>query len=356
MKLCELGWNNFFEKQIQQRDPLELGIARVLSDSTRFYLLDGEQGERKGELSGRLRFNAQSALDLPVAGDWILYEDRGDGQAIVHEVLARQTCFVRKAAGTHTAAQALGANIDTVFIVCALNADFSVRRIERYLALAWESGARPVVVLTKSDLCSDPTQSQALKATVEAAAPGVTVHAISAMSGEGLGELTGYLAAGSTLVCLGSSGVGKSTLINALVGSSIQCVQQSRAGDDKGRHTTTRRQLVRTVQGAWLLDTPGLREVQLTDAQDGLEQTFADIERLAGHCRFRDCTHGSEPGCAVAQAIEGGTLEAGRLKSYLKMQREIRYLEMPTRGWQVGEQKRKRKTQSKAMKKTCQVS
>jgi ribosome biogenesis GTPase len=239
-------------------------------------------------------------------------------------VLTRRTAFSRRAAGRWTDEQIVAANVDTVLLVTSLNRDFNLRRIERYLALAWESGANPVVVLNKADLSADPG---AWRLETASATAGVPVVITSAARGDGLSDLAEIVRNGGTTALLGSSGVGKSTLINALLGDSRQHVREIREGDDRGRHGTTSRQLFLVPGGGVLIDTPGMRELQLWDAQSGLEHAFADIDELARTCRFRDCSHDAEPGCAVTGAVAEGRLDSGRLDSYRRLQREERFLE-----------------------------
>jgi ribosome biogenesis GTPase / thiamine phosphate phosphatase len=243
-----------------------------------------------------------------------------EGTATIHHRLARRGAFVRKAVGGGAVAQVVAANVDVAFLVASLNADLSPRRIERYLATAWEGGASPVVVLTKADLCRD---SAVRKAEIEAVALGVPVHVVSIITGEGLEGLGQSFAAGQTAALLGSSGVGKSSLVNALAGADLMATRAIREEDARGRHTTTHRQLVLLPNGRLVLDTPGMRELGLWEADAGVAQTFADVEALAASCRFRDCAHVTEPGCAVQAALADGSLDEGRWRSYAKLQREL---------------------------------
>jgi ribosome biogenesis GTPase len=276
-----------------------------------------EHGELRAHVAGRLRHEAALGSELPAVGDWVALRDE-----TIHAVLPRRSAFLRKVAFHATEAQVLAANIDTVFVVTGLDGDFSARRLERYLTLAWESGASPAVVLTKADLCDDPL---ALLLEAEQVAVGVPAHVVSNVTGEGLDELATYLAPARTVALLGSSGVGKSSLLNRLLDDEVQATKEL-AEDGTGRHTTTARQLFRLPGGALLVDTPGLREVQLWSADDGIHEAFADVDELAADCRFNDCAHAREPGCAVQAAIDEGRLPRERLQSYRTLQRELKRL------------------------------
>jgi ribosome biogenesis GTPase / thiamine phosphate phosphatase len=299
--------------------------ARVTVQQRGLYTLASTLGELAGALSGRFAFEAGHG-DNPVAGDWVAVAARPDeGAATIHAVLPRRTAFVRRAAGTGVTEQVVAANVDTAFLVTSLNADFNLRRIERYLVTAWESGAQPVIVLTKADLCDEVEE---LVFEVESIAFGVPVHAVSAVTGRGLDELRGHLGPGRTAVLLGSSGVGKSTLVNALAGVELLATAAIREDDGRGRHTTTHRELILLPDGGGLvLDTPGMRELGLWDASEGVGGTFGDVEELFADCRFSDCAHEAEPGCAVRAALAEGTLDAARWESYVKLQRELAHLE-----------------------------
>jgi len=255
---------------------------------------------------------------LAAVGDWVLAEEHGE-RSTIHFVFERLGKFSRKVAGKKIEEQIVAANVDTVFLVSSLNREFNPRRIERYLALAWESGARPIVVLNKSDLCENVS---ALCENAEAAAMGMRVVVASIVSGEGVAELREIVRTGGTTALLGSSGVGKSSLINAILGREIQVTSETRESDDKGRHTTTSRQLIVVPGGGVLLDTPGMRELQLWDASEGISRAFADVEEFSARCKFRDCTHKNEPGCAVREAMD-----EERLANYHKLQREEEFLE-----------------------------
>ena len=298
--------------------------GRVTVQLRGHYIVATDHGELTAQLSGRFVHEAEEA-GHPAVGDWVALAARPEeGSGTIHAVLVRRTAFTRKAADSVQTVQVVAANVDIAFLVAAMNGDFNARRLERYLASAWQSGARPVVVLTKADLCQDP---DAAVAEAEAVAVGAPVLAISALTGEGLAALRAYLKPGETSVLVGSSGVGKSTLVNALFGESVMDTGAIREDDARGRHTTTHRELILLPGGALVLDTPGMRELGLVDADEGLGAVFDDIEALAGECRFRDCSHTNEPGCAVRAALEAGGLDPDRWKSFRKLTRELAFQE-----------------------------
>ena len=313
--LDELGWSSFFADQMDTSGDLVPG--RVAVQHRGAYVLLAQQGELWAEPAGRLAH----AGEAPAVGDWVAASVHGD-RARIESILPRRTAFSRKTADREAVEQVLAANIDTALLVSALTRDLNPRRLERYLTLAWESGAVPAIVLTKADLCDDVA---AALGQVESVALGVPVHVTSAVTGDGLAELESYLAPGRTVALLGSSGVGKSTLVNRLVGADVQETREIR-DDGKGRHTTVRRELIRLPGSAWILDTPGMRELQLWSADDGLHEAFEDVDALAHECRFNDCRHESEPGCAVRAAIADGRLEPERLRSYRRLEAELRRL------------------------------
>jgi ribosome biogenesis GTPase len=297
----------------------------VAAHTPRLFRVATGTDELLAEVSGGLRHAALGPQDMPGIGDWVVLRPRQGGRAAIQSVLPRRTAFVRRAAGDRSVAQVLAANVDTVFLVMGLDADFNTRRLERALVLAWESGAEPVVLLNKADLASD---LGAQVAQVQGAATGVPVRVIAAKPGQGLEELAPWLLPGRTVALLGSSGVGKSTIVNRLLGREKQKTQDVRDGDRRGRHTTSHRELFTMPGGALLIDTPGLREIQLWSEGGGLQVAFDDVRELSTGCRFSDCSHDSEPGCAVRAAAADGRLEPARLDSYLKLQAELRSLEV----------------------------
>ena len=298
-----------------------LCTGRVIAQQRGLYRIATAEGERMAGVSGRLRHEALSPSDYPAVGDFVLADTQTGGDAVIRSVLPRRSSFVRRAAGDSHQEQVVAANVDTVFLCMSLNRDFSLRRLERDLAVAWESGASPVVVLTKADLCAD-TRRYALEA--ERVAVGVPVLVTASLAEDGLDALAPYLRPGRTVAFIGSSGVGKSTMINRLLGEARQTTGGLR-GDDRGRHTTTSREIFQLPGGALLLDTPGMREMGMWDAQAGIDQTFTDVLELAAQCRFADCTHMSEPGCAVRRAMETGALAPERLAAFMRLSAENAY-------------------------------
>jgi len=319
--LQQFGWSDALQQQFTVHAAEGLIPARVIVQQRGLYEIVTEIGELSATLAGKLAHDAEDGA-LPVTGDWVAVLARpGEGSATIRHVLPRSTTFTRRASGPGAArAQVVAVNVDVALLAASLNADLNTRRIERYLATAWESGARPVVVLTKADMCAD---AEVRVAEIEAVAMGAPVLAISAMTGAGLEALRSYLEPGRTAVLIGSSGVGKSTLVNALAGREQMATQAIREDDARGRHTTTHRELVLLPSGALILDTPGMRELGLWDAGEGMSSAFADVEALFEQCRFRDCAHDTEPGCAVVEALATGALDAVRWRAYGKLQREL---------------------------------
>ena len=319
LALSQYGWNDSVADRFA-RNAAELQPARVLSERRGSYALVTADGEIDGSVSGRFRYDAMSAEDFPAVGDWVGVElGEAGASAIIRAVLPRQTQFARPARGDLPGARVVAANVDVVLVVSGLDHDFNLRRLERFMTLAWSSGAEPVIVLNKADLCEDVAGRLADVASI---APGVPIRVLSARDGTGIESLTPLLESGKTIALLGSSGVGKSTLVNALLGWDRQLTKDVREDDARGRHTTTNRELLVMPSGALLIDNPGIRSVGVWDADEGLDDAFADVQAFAAECRFNDCTHASEPGCAVRAAIARGDLAAERLASQQHLARE----------------------------------
>lgn len=318
--LTALGWNDRLQSALDELDD-GLSAGRVALEHRKGYRLWTERGAIEAEIPGKMRHDAALSSQLPAVGDWVAYRavEGDDDKVLIVDLLPRTSKFSRKIAGESFDEQVVAANVDVVFLVSALNQDLNLRRIERYLTVAWESGAQPVILLTKTDLHEDVPAAMDQVAEI---APGVPVHALSNVTGEGLAELDPYVTQRQTLAVLGSSGVGKSSLINRLMDSESMKVSDIR-WDGKGRHTTTHREMLALPSGAFIIDTPGMRELQLWDASEGIETTFSDIAELAASCRFSDCAHESEPGCAVKAALADGSLDEGRYDSYQKQLKEI---------------------------------
>ena len=324
--LEDLGWNSFFQKHYQILKIPGSVPARVISESKGSFQVYCQQGELSAKISGKMRYRAGEENQYPAVGDWVVVKPLVNEQkGIIHAVLPRKSTFSRKVVGDRTEEQIVSANVDTVFIVSGLDGgrNFNLRRIERYLTLAWSSGATPVMVLNKVDLCND---IDVHIHSVESIAPGISIHPVSAKQKIGLAALRNYLTKGNTAAFLGSSGVGKSALINALLGVEKQETGEVREDDRMGRHTTTRRELILLPGGGIVIDTPGMREIQLWAGEEDLQGAFQDIEILAKQCHFADCSHNAESGCAVKAAIDRGELDPARLDSHQRLQNELKYL------------------------------
>jgi ribosome biogenesis GTPase / thiamine phosphate phosphatase len=350
MSLTALGWDDRFADAFTALAPgTDLQPARVVIEYNYLYRLGTQHGEREATISGRLKHRATSRGDLPAVGDWIALRTRpGHDKGVIVGVLPRRSAFSRRMAGAVTDAQIVAANVDVVFLVMGLDRDFNVRRLERYLLLAHDSGAEPVVLLTK------PDRSEAIDAQVErvaAAAGAVSLHVVNPRANTGLEQVAAHLTRGRTAALLGSSGVGKSTIINRLVGDDVRKTREVRESDSRGRHTTTHRELVVLPGGGLIIDTPGMRELQLWDVGDAVRETFDDIDALAAGCHFTDCRHRGEPRCAVAGAVSEGRLPAERLESFLKLQDELAALARQQDQRLQLEQKRRDKVLGKALRK-----
>jgi ribosome biogenesis GTPase len=349
--LERLGWSPFFEEQRAQNGRYDLQFARVIEVQRDAWRVSGEFSGW-AEPGGRYRHEASSPADFPAIGDWVgvrglVGDTQEPGERRVIDIrLDRRSAIVRAAAGRAVEPQVVAANVDTVFVVTALTRDLSPRRLERYLALVWDAGAVPVVVLNKCDLCGD---AQERCAAIQSRLPGVDVVPLSALRGDGLDALEPHLRPASTIALLGSSGVGKSTLVNRLIGDDRQRVSGLHA-DGKGRHTTTSRRLIDLPGGALLIDTPGMKEVEPWTDVSTIEAAFDDIAALAASCRFGDCAHQGEPGCAVSRAMGAGGLDPDRLENYHRLRRELAFEERKRDKSVAAAAKRKLKQMMQAQK------
>ena len=349
-KLERYGWEDFFEKDFEQYSKKKYKAGRVAIENKSNFNLYTESGEITAELSGRFHYNARTTSDYPAVGDWVVIrtipEER---KAIIEHVLKRKNKFSRKAAGDTTDEQIIASNADLIFIVTSLNQDVNLRRIERYLTLATENNAEPVLILSKSDICDN---EESKMSEVRSIAEGINIHIISAKENKGVDELREYFSGNRTVAVVGSSGVGKSTLINCLAGSDEMEVSEIGLYKDKGRHTTSHRELLVLKSGGLIIDTPGMREIQLWEGNEGMSETFTDVEELAAKCRFTDCKHDTEPGCAIKKAIEEGQLTEERFNNYVKLQKEVRHFEnKQDKRAQIEEKKKWKKLSSTVKKK-----
>ena len=326
--LKSLGWNSFFEENSKSFKEKGLSFARVITEHKERYIIATEIGDLQAEVTGKLLYSSESAAVLPKVGDWVavvIYED--EMKAIIHDLLPRKSVFGRKASGKKIQEQVIASNIDILFVVQSLDSNYNLRRLERYLTMAYEGNMEPVIILNKSDLCHDLNEKlQEVKNIFH----NINSLAISAQTGFGINFIKELITEGKTCALVGSSGVGKSSIINSILGYNKQKVNDVRISDLKGKHTTTTRDLIILPCGGMIIDTPGMREFQLWNTEDGLESAFTEIEKLSPGCRFNDCSHIHETGCAVLNALQSGELSRERYDSYLKLRKEAEWIKRKT--------------------------
>ncbi len=346
--LNSLGWNSFFEKQFEQYKLSGFETGRIINEQKERYIVFTEYGEFQGEISGRLLYSTGSNSDFPKVGDWVAVSIfKEESKVIIHEVLERRNKFSRQAAGQKIDEQVLASNIDAVFIVQSLDQNFNIKRMERYISMIYEMKAEPVILLNKSDLIGNPQEKLE---EVRKIFPGIISFSLSSFYNVGIEQVMEFIQPSSTYMLIGSSGVGKSTIINRLAGEDILRTNEVREKDSKGKHTTTSRQMIVLKNGGLLIDTPGMRGFKLWNAESGLEETFNEIENFAEDCHFSDCTHTSEIKCAVIDALKSGKISEERYESYLKLQKELRYLETKQNKFSYLESKKRMKIINKAAK------
>lgn len=352
-KLKNYGWNDFFDAYFSEYASEGFFAARVSVEHRNYYELYSEFGEITAEKAGKLFYQAEDTNLLPAVGDWVVIKHPdNEKKAAIHAVLPRKTKFSRKKAGETTVEQIVAANVDTVFLMSSLNQELNLRRIERYMAMAWDNNVKPVILLSKADLCED---IYVKLVEVQDRFPGIDVHIVSATQKAGLDELQQHFEGNKTIAVVGSSGVGKSTLINSLLNWEKMDVSDISLYKDKGRHTTTHRELTTVPGGGLIIDTPGMREIQMWEGAEGLSELFGDIEKLLVECKFTDCKHETEPGCAIKGAIKRGELEEERYKSYKKLLSEVSYFERKQdKKAQLEEKKKWKKLTSEGKKRSIE--
>ncbi|WP_271714153.1 ribosome small subunit-dependent GTPase A [Anaeromicropila herbilytica] len=327
--LSQYGFTTFFEKQITEEDKNKNLIpARVIEIHREVFKVVSSYGQSTARLKGANFYAENTSVEYPAIGDFVMIQKNQGGEDIIYRLLDRKSFFSRANPTLGMGEQVVATNFDYVFLMESLNFDFNLAKLERYLTVAWESGGSPVVILTKADLCEEVED---YVEQVESIAPGVDIFPISSVTGEGLEEVLDYIKPGKTVVFLGSSGIGKSSLVNALAGEEVMETNEIREIDSRGRHTTTHRQLILLPNNRIIIDTPGMRTLGIWNANDGVSETFSDVEDITRMCKFSNCNHDSEPGCAVKEALENGNLTMKRWKSYLKLKREARFMERKAR-------------------------
>lgn len=352
MTLENYGWNSALQSEFDRISVEDLVPARVAIRHKNNYIIACADGEMPAEISGKMLYEIEDGIipeGFPAVGDWVAVRSFPDeGKAIIQKLLPRKSKFSRKEAGVKTVEQIIAANIDTVFLMMSLNSDFNLRRLERYIVLASESNVNAVIILSKADLCED---TEKMLEEVKTVSKEIPVHIVSSLTGSGIDELKKYFDGNKTISIMGSSGVGKSTFINALLGSDKMKVNNITEYKDKGSHTTTHRELVLLPSGGLIIDTPGMREIQLWEGERGVEEAFDEIEAIMENCKFTDCTHTNEPGCAILEALDSGELTDERYKSYLKLKREAKYFERKNSKREMITEKKKWKAITKSMRK-----
>lgn len=343
--LSHFGWNDFFESQVLTLSSENLHIARVVNEEKNLYRVQVDKDKTIwASVAGKMQFTALSREDYPAVGDWVLVAyPPGSERAVVRFIFNRKTILQRKKVGEVSETQILATNVDTIFITTSVNSDLNFGRLERYLIFAWESGATPVILLTKTDLCED---LQAAVASVEEKFPGVAVHSVRSDAFSESNYFADYLAHGKTAVLVGSSGVGKSTIGNYLIGHDVIVTKEIRADDEKGKHTTTSRAMYESFYGGHIIDTPGMRELQFSDHEQGFDHLFGDVEELISQCHFNNCKHQEEKDCAILAALESGILDPIRWRSFNKLQKEVRHEQRKQHKWIMAQDRKAWKKRS----------